>query len=270
MDLLFDHLVHFINRSPAEAADKMKEIGRHAVIGGKHEKWGTWNSLMHAGLAYIEFLAVNDIKKARHADNDLISLLLQNHHHEGFGAICFRTQDISSLRNVLLQKGMNPKKVIHAERRLEDGALLQWKMLFIEQKEGELPLPFFIEWEEDSIRLKNLLDRGIIIKSGADEGISSVYFRVKNCKATAAKWSMLLDAKIEEFYLDHTLDCFCGSIIAGGTRLIFAEPSSKCKVSADIEEIGQKPFKVCIKTINGKDSVQEIMGSWYEFSKRRG
>ncbi|WP_084220077.1 VOC family protein [Jeotgalibacillus soli] len=61
----FDHLVHFIKESVDVPVERLKQKGIHAVIGGIHENWGTQNSLLHAGLSYIEYLTIIDQKKQR-------------------------------------------------------------------------------------------------------------------------------------------------------------------------------------------------------------
>ena len=53
-------------------------MGRHAVVGGRHEKWGTHNALLYTKNAYIEWLSVEKMEIAEQADHPLTKLLLHD------------------------------------------------------------------------------------------------------------------------------------------------------------------------------------------------
>jgi hypothetical protein len=47
-------------------------------IGGRHESWGTYNSLIYFGLSYIEFLGIENLFIAeKHEDNRLITQIVE-------------------------------------------------------------------------------------------------------------------------------------------------------------------------------------------------
>ena len=55
-----DHIVHFVDQ-PEALIDQMNDIGVHTVLGGRHEMWGTYNSLSYFhDLSYIEFIGIFD------------------------------------------------------------------------------------------------------------------------------------------------------------------------------------------------------------------
>ncbi|UOK58473.1 VOC family protein [Bacillus sp. OVS6] len=40
MEFKLDHIVHFVDRHPLEAANMFIKQDLHAVMGGRHENWG--------------------------------------------------------------------------------------------------------------------------------------------------------------------------------------------------------------------------------------
>src|SRR5690625_1813933 len=59
MRFQFDHFVHLVN-SPKKAMETYRDLQLHAVEGGRHENYGTFNSLSYFGLSYIELVGVFD------------------------------------------------------------------------------------------------------------------------------------------------------------------------------------------------------------------
>jgi hypothetical protein len=131
MKLKLDHIVHFIDRQPHEAVEKLKAEGIYASMGGRHPLWGTFNSVAYFQSSYIEFLAVEDASIAVSSDNPLIQQLTKGvKKGERIGQICFRTDHIQALQEKFTENGLN--SVIHEGRRTRnDGKLIQWKMLFL-------------------------------------------------------------------------------------------------------------------------------------------
>ena len=56
-----DHVVYFTNKAPAKIVAEQQASGRHAVVGGRHEQWGTHNALLYTKNAYIEWLSVEKV-----------------------------------------------------------------------------------------------------------------------------------------------------------------------------------------------------------------
>lgn len=265
MKLYFDHLVHFINRSQQEVLAEMSAIGLHAVIGGKHENWGTRNSLMYAGLSYIEFLTIEDMSVAENTENPLIQLLVRDRAEEGFGTVCLRTEDIVGLQESIQAKGYETSNIIEAQRRRENGDLLTWKMLFID-KDGPMPAPFFIQWEgTDDERLSDLLKKGIINDKQANKKISEVYFGVKDRDKAAAYWARLAEAEaVDEINLPQW-NSIAKSIVVGDTKLIFAEPLGEGSVQTMLTNRGNRPFAVSISG-NKEANALTIFGGMYRLT----
>lgn len=190
MTVALDHIVHF-TPSVADSIHAFNQAGRHSRLGGNHHMWGTHNGLYYAGVSYIEFLGIKDMNTAMNSTNQLIRLLCHDTRSRwGLGTIALRTEDINSLRDTFIQRGIHVSDIIDAERMVESGTYIRWKMLFIdEQPSGSLPWPFFIQWEEtDEQRSMRLSSQGIVTSSNEGIHISSVIFEVKNVKETILKW----------------------------------------------------------------------------------
>ena len=52
-----DHVVYFTGKELNRIVEEQRSQGRHAVIGGRHEQWGTHNALLYVKNAYVEWLA---------------------------------------------------------------------------------------------------------------------------------------------------------------------------------------------------------------------
>lgn len=176
-----------------------QKLGRHAVIGGRHEQWGTQNALLYTRNAYIEWLSVENPDIARQADHPLTALLLHDLvFGEGWGTICISVQNIEQFDRDIKQKNFTTSGVIAAERKTPNGGLRKWKMLFVDQPvSDQLPLPFFIEWEEaEEIRLATLRKEEIILPANDALEITECVFRVKDPLKESSTWANLLSQKI--------------------------------------------------------------------------
>ncbi|KYD32461.1 MULTISPECIES: VOC family protein [Parageobacillus] len=150
MNVTFDHIVHF-TKSPEEAKTAFQLIGFHAINGGKHPSWGTYNCLSYfTGLRYIEWIGFTDFDQAKTSDNVLIQqIVADSSKGEGFSQLAFRTDDIYSVIAHIQSKGLKPIGPFSGSRTREDGKVLSWSMLFIEDKQNDTcRYPFFIQWGE--------------------------------------------------------------------------------------------------------------------------
>ena len=77
---------------------------------------------------------------------------------------------------------------------------LEWKMLFVDQPVlDQLPLPFFIEWEEtEDVRFAKLRKDGIFSPANDDLEIKECVFRAKDPLKEILKWANLLSKKIND------------------------------------------------------------------------
>jgi hypothetical protein len=210
-----DHVVYFSKKPPEVHVKEYKGTS----IGGKHKNWGTVNALTYTKNSYIEYLSVEHMNIAKHANHPLTNLLLHDLEEDaGWGTICFRTDNIHELNERLIREGWVTSGVLDAERETSSGFIRKWKMLFIEQDVSEeLPLPFFIEWEEPfEERMKSLREDGSITSINDNLSISLCEFAVTNPEKRVNEWSHLLN-----------LPCTENSLKLSNTELIFIKSSNK-------------------------------------------
>ncbi|WP_033542082.1 VOC family protein [Planococcus sp. CAU13] len=193
----FDHVIHFIGETPEQAVQFWRQKSRNAVIGGRHEKWGTRNALLYGKDSYIEWLALENREVAKGADHPLTKLLL--HNGAGFGTVCFRTDDIAELEERLTAAGFQTSGVLDGSRRTAEGKLIEWKMLFIdEEPSARLPNPFFIQWDEsDEQRCEGLRDSGAVTPESEDLLLERCIFGVEDTEEAEARWKQLLGGSLQ-------------------------------------------------------------------------
>ena len=195
--MLLDHIVHFVGKSPQEASEFWRQKGYHAIAGGQHLNWGTYNALLYTKDCYIEWLALENPEVAKSADHPLVDLFL--HDKRGFGTICLRTDSIAQVNERLLTEGIETSGVLDAERRTGNGDLIRWKLLFIKEAVSDrLPSPFFIEWEEgDETRYESLRSTGAITPANENTEIEACVFGVQNIESSEEKWRMILGGTLQ-------------------------------------------------------------------------
>ena len=190
-----DHVVYFSRHSPEEIVLAQDELGRHAVVGGRHLQWGTQNALLYVRNAYVEWLSVENPDLARQADHPLTALLLHDlASGEGWGTLCISVENLEQFDKEIREKNFNTSGVIRAQRKTPNGAVRKWKMLFIDEPvSDQLPLPFFIEWEEtEKSRFETLRKDKIIMPSNELLELTHCVFQVKDPVKECAKWKTLL------------------------------------------------------------------------------
>lgn len=195
--MILDHVVHFIDEEPKDAAALWKEHGFHSAIGGQHIDWGTHNALLYMKNCYIEWLAVEKAEVAENAAHPLTQLLL--HDKIGFGTFCIRITEIDSLDDRLKRDGFETSGVLDANRKTADGRLIRWKMLFINETVSDrLPCPFFIQWEEDDgSRYEGLRATGALNSSNEQLAIERLVFGVHDVAASEEFFTRLLGGSLQ-------------------------------------------------------------------------
>ncbi|MGD6796229.1 VOC family protein [Metabacillus indicus] len=243
MEIILDHLVHFTDRHPLEAAEFFKKQGLTAVMGGRHEKWGSHNSLCYfSDLAYLEFLSIEDRKKANGSDNPLIHRLLKQR-AEGLGQIALRSDNLQHVKAELEEKGLETGEILEAGRKREDGSLLEWKMLFIEQSDDEAPLPFFIEWKQSEDERKHDLFRsGALSSENTGVSVAKVHYIVRDLNAAVLKWRKYFDLPRGEEAVYDEWRARIYTFSLPSFQLIFAEPSGDGLVQQMLERKGEGPY----------------------------
>ncbi|MCM3612238.1 VOC family protein [Planococcus sp. MERTA32b] len=193
----FDHVIHFIEETPEHAVEFWKQKNQHAVLGGRHENWGTLNALWYGRDSYIEWLSLENRQIAESAAHPLTKLLL--HDRGGFGTVCFRVESIEELEGRLTAEGFQTSGILDGSRRTSEGKMIEWKMLFInEDFSDRLPNPFFIEWNEpDDERFEGLLASGVIAPADENRVLERCVFGVDDAEAAGRKWEALLGGSLQ-------------------------------------------------------------------------
>lgn len=194
-----DHVVYFTEKDLSQIVNGQRREGRYAIIGGRHENWGTHNALLYMKNAYVEWLAVEHLEIAQEVHLPLIDLLLSDlQEGEGWGAICLSVEGIERFNEEIENKGFRTSGVLDAQRRTIDGQLLKWKLLFVEQPiSSELPYPFFIEWEEvEEKRFARLKEEGTLSLDNERLAIKECIFHVDDPLKETGEWAILLSQKI--------------------------------------------------------------------------
>ncbi|WP_243522886.1 VOC family protein [Bacillus pseudomycoides] len=264
--LAFDHLVHAVRCTPKEAEGKMKELGFHTVQGGEHTNWGTWNSLCYFDLSYIEFLAVQHEDRAKQADNPLVRETVEKlRDREGMLQIALRTDHIEELAVRFMEKGLQVKGPFEGNRMRNDGHLIEWKMLFVEQEENGPKLPFFIQWEEsDESRRFDLQEVGVIVPhSNEVKEIQTIYYAVKNVHETVERWKEILEVQVSFSEVHKEWNAICQSVLFENINIQFCEPIGEGFVQEQLVKHGEYPFAVECQGVNEQKGEQQILGSLY-------
>lgn len=230
--MYLDHIVHSVTKKPIEVAEDWTDKGIHAVVGGQHTQWGTYNALLYTKTSYIEWLAAEYEEIAKNSNHPLINLMLHDLKTSGagFNTICIRTTTIDDLSKQLDEQGIKTSGVLHAERKTTSGLVRKWKMLFVKEEISDvLPLPFFIEWEDsDDDRSRLLQEDGTIENSNLELSITACEFHVRNPREVMNKWKSYFQLIEQD---EQTL-------LLENTRLIFKQSTNEDKerlVSIDID-----------------------------------
>ncbi|MFD1067928.1 VOC family protein [Oceanobacillus locisalsi] len=267
MSFQFDHLVHFVD-NPEEARDELKNLGLHAVDGGKHDNGGTYNTLSHFGLSYIELIGVFDKELADQPAEkySLRDTFQKDQYASGLSRIALRSSNLEQEAERLKLLGLEVIGPVPLGRKKPDGSMINWKLLFAGNPEEELTLPFFIEWEEtDKERRQSLEEQGTIATHPkGDLSLSFVGFAVKDAKAAIQKWAAYLDLEQGESFFDEDLHATGYRLMLEGGDIIFYEPNGEGAVSDTLKQRGEKPFIVTISGGQQKEQF-EVQNAIYRF-----
>ncbi|MGD6817146.1 VOC family protein [Metabacillus sp. 84] len=185
-----DHIVHYVQKPAGQAGAEFQLLGFHTVPGGRHEDWGTANSLSYFGLEYIELLSIENQEKAAASDNPLISMCASLK-EQGLCQVGIRTEEMEELADLLLHQGLTVSGPFPGSRKREDGSVISWRMLFAGHPESDCSLPFFIEWgTPDQVRKEDLIRTGALAPHpNGIKAIKEVLFFTENPLELASRWS---------------------------------------------------------------------------------
>lgn len=187
---LLDHIVHFV-QEPKSMIEQTKKIGLHTVEGGKHEMWGTYNSLCYFGLSYIEFIGVFDetlLEKSAEIPYTLHYSYKKRNKENGLTRLAIRTttieQDAENLRDADFEV-IGPDSFFRVR---PDGSVLTWKLLHFGKRDLAFDFPFLIQWDgTDEERYEDLVNNGTIQKHPLGElHIDEISFQVEKLELAKA------------------------------------------------------------------------------------
>lgn len=249
MTYVFDHFVHF-TKNPEKLAESLYSLGLNSTEGGRHEAYGTYNILSYFGLNYIELLGIFDKNIAQtpiKEQHSLWTTLIDEKFSDGTSRIAFRTKDIERDAHIFKQKQLTVEGPIPFQRKRPDGSLVSWKLLFIGAKNSQLPLPFFIQWDEtDQTRLTDLTNRNAINNHPLGKvELSSVGIAVNNLEPTIKKWADYFQLKKGPTHIDESLNAKAQSLFfPQDTNITFYEPIGAGLVAETLHDSGEKPFLI--------------------------
>ncbi|MBU8880442.1 VOC family protein [Bacillus sp. FJAT-29790] len=269
MRFTFDHIVHFVEE-PSKAIAIFKENGIHAVEGGKHLNYGTYNALSYFDLSYIEFLSTYDrdlLERTKHLKNSFFETVVRDRYKEGFSRVAIRTTDIEEAAHYFRKKGLTVNGPVPMNRKRPDGSVIEWKLLYIGDEDEGLELPFIIQWNEsDEDRRNQLTEKKAIMPHPAGTTFSHVNFAVKDLKNTVEKWSNWLDLKAGKEFINEDLQARCQTIQLPGGNFVFCCPIGDGIVSEALKNQGEKPFQVNLSS-DKNESAFELLGGIYTINE---
>jgi len=184
----FDHLLFGISDLDRGIDWVEKRTGVRAVMGGVHPGRGTRNALLSlGGRHYLEIIAPDPAQTSANGPYALNGLT-----EPRLIGFAVRTNDITVTAASLRRAEVNAAAPADGSRRTASGALLRWKAVRVESKfqSGQIdPIPFFIEWANDSAHPS----------TSAPDGCKIEDLHLEHPRAgelAAAFWAMGLDAKI--------------------------------------------------------------------------
>jgi Glyoxalase-like domain len=269
MKFSFDHLVWFKHK-PENAIQPLSENGIHVVQGGRHESWGTYNTLSYFDLSYIEFLGIEVLSIAeQHNENRLITQIVQQlakENREGPAKIAIRTDRINELAIKLREKSFTVHGPLPGQRVTASGEVIKWNLLFIEDQPNQLSFPFFIQWKKsDDERMSAFKEQGILGKHASEDSkFESVGFVVRNLEETVRTWGRLLNLTPSEEFRDEVLLARCQTLKLPGTNLYFFTPLGNGPAEKVLQERGETPFLVNFSLTN-KNSFIECLNAYWRF-----
>jgi len=162
---LLDHLVHFVEK-PERLVETTKELGLHTVSGGRHEMWGTYNSLCYFGLSYIEFIGIFDLGLFEVSAREPFTLhetYKKKDYQNSVLRIALRTNKIDEVAHHLASDGYEVYGPKDFSRTRPDGSVIKWKLLHFGKESQKIDFPFIIQWDgDDKARYKELVEIGTI------------------------------------------------------------------------------------------------------------
>ena len=139
-----DHVLIAVADLAAAGREIERQHGLASVEGGRHPAWGTANRIVPLGDSYLELVGVVDAAKA--AENAfgrwVASGLGSTVRPLGWAVRTSQLDEIARRLNLTVQAG---------SRATPSGGQLRWRSAGVNQAAAEPSLPFFIEWEPQTM-----------------------------------------------------------------------------------------------------------------------
>lgn len=245
-----DHIVHFVDK-PENLVGETRLLGLHTVHGGKHDMWGTYNSLSYFGLSYIEFIGVFDqalLEKSASEPFTLHESYKKRNYENGLTRIAIRTDTIEKDAESLREAGFTVYGPDDFSRTRPDGSVVKWKLLHFGQ--NDLEFPFLIQWEgTDEERYDELVQLGTIDSHPlGDLKIEEIIYSTPDL-TIAKEWAKIFKFELEEKQSSSTLK------------------TPNCFISFHLKETGKTELeRIVIKGAKEEKEVK-IEGATYQFIK---
>jgi len=141
-----DHLVYGTHDLTSGIAAMEALTGVKAVMGGKHEGFGTHNALLGLGSdAFLEVIAPDPDQPEPKGPRPFGLDDLTEPRVIGWAA---KANDIEAQVTTAIDKGYDPGEVLAASRRQPDGELLTWQLTMGPPLMRGGAIPFLIDWGE--------------------------------------------------------------------------------------------------------------------------
>ncbi len=141
--LELDHALIAVADLDAAAKELEARHGLGSVDGGRHPGWGTANRIVPLGDSYLELVAIVDPADAAQSP---LGQWIARGNPDGWKPLGWvvRADDLDEVAHRL---GLTP---VPGSRITPAGQVLHWRLAGLEQAIAEPPLPFFIEWGEET------------------------------------------------------------------------------------------------------------------------
>lgn len=159
-----DHILLGVSDLDRGIAWIEQRTGVRALYGGVHPGRGTRNALLALGTrCYLEIIAPDPKQPVGDVSRNLVDL-----HEPKLFNWAVHTNDIAQAAQRAIHAGFKIDGPAEGSRTRPDGKVLRWKACRLQDDRGGL-LPFFIEWDRDSIHPATDAPGGCVLKTFAIE-----------------------------------------------------------------------------------------------------
>lgn len=266
----FDHIVHFVDK-PEQAIADLQQEGLHAVAGGEHEMWGTYNALSYFDLSYIELIGINNedvFAQAAKQPYTLHETYEKNKRTNGLTRVALRTTTIEQDAEKFKAAGYDVYGPESFSRTKPDGTVIRWQLLHIGKGEMRVSFPFFIQWDEgDALRRHHLTSAGVIAPHPAGELKITEISYILERTAYLEELAQTIGATIT-FGVDEQYGAEIAIIELNGMRFKFYRPHGDGPVWDAYLEHGQGIYNLTLSGSN-EEKVVHYEGANYIFTAEK-